>query len=146
MKKTLGDLELQDFDVAPVWASDIAGCDDESVEPRPDLTAVPQNIHGLWVRFSGALSDGTPVRGIAMADCPPRNLILHSFFIEGEWYSLHYPPAPEFVLAQDGPDRFAAKLRRSRNQVFPIAIRSDIPSAITGVRIDQLLSVKGPVV
>jgi hypothetical protein len=146
MTKQLGELELNDFDSAAVWASDIAGCDDETVTARPELRAVPQNVHGLWVRFSGTLADGTPLAGISMAECPPPNLLLHSFLIEGEWHALYFPPAPEFVLAADGPDAFARELGRSISQVFPIRIHTDLPAETTGEQIRQTLAVTGPVV
>jgi hypothetical protein len=145
MNKHLGELELADFDLAPVWASDVAGCDEETVEPRRDLTAVPDDVHGLWVRFHGALADGTPLSGIAMAVSPPPELILHSFFVEGRWLSLLFAPAPEFVLSQEGPERFAEQLSRPIGSVFPLQVVSDVPASCDGQPIRQTISVAGPV-
>lgn len=144
--KQLGDIELVDFDFAAVWAADVAGCGDESLTPRPDLADVPENVHGLWVRFRGDLNDGTPVVGIAMAECPPPNLLLHSFFIGQGWHSLHFSPAPQFVLEHDGPDAFARRLGRAPADVLPIRIRTDVPASTTGAPIEQTLEVAGPVV
>lgn len=145
MAKPLSELDLADFDVAPVWSSNIEGCDDETVEPRPEMHVVPENRHGLWVRFRGALADGTAADGIAMAECPPPNLLLHSFHIDGEWYSVHFPPAPDFVLAHDGPQRLAEQLHRPIADVFPITVVTDISSATDHKPIRQIISAEGPV-
>ena len=143
MRKQLGEIELSDFDLAAVRASDIAGCDEETLEARPDLTAIPDNVFGLWVRFRGTLADGTEIAGIAIARTPPPDFVAHSFFIDGEWHSVHFAPAPDFVLAHDGPERFAQRLGRQISQVFPIEIHSDLATARTGERIHQTLAAEG---
>ncbi len=146
MTKQIGELELSDFDIAAVWASDVAGCDEESVRPRPDLAMIPSDTFGLWVRFTGSLSDGTPVAGIAMPESSPPSLRLHSFFIESAWHSLQLPPAPQFVLDAQGPEPFAQGLHRALTEVFPITLRTDIPVATNGKCIVQELNASGPIV
>ena len=146
MIKNIGELELADFDGAAIWASRLDGCDEESVEPRPELASLPEGVHGLWVRFHGSLNDGTRVAGIAMATSSPPSFRLHSFSIEDKWMSVTFPPAPDFVLAEDGPERFARRLERPLSSVFPINITSDVTVETTGKHITQILQVNGPVV
>ena len=135
MTKPLNELELDDFDAVPIWATDLKHDDLETVLAMPGKTQIEDGESDLWVRFSGAIADGTSVRGIAMVETPPPRLLLWSFFIEGQWLTLHLPPAPEFVLARTGPDAFARTLSRHLREVFPIRIHTEVKAASTGLYI-----------
>jgi hypothetical protein len=133
--KNIGDLELTDFEQFPIWESILDspdGCDDELVRPVEDKNTIADGESCLWVRFTGKLSDGTQVAGIAFAESPPPSLSNWSFFIEGKWLALLLPPAPDFVLAKTGPEVFAKSLERDLSEVFPIRLKSEVVFENTG--------------
>jgi hypothetical protein len=143
MRKQLSELELADFDHAPVWIPDFANCDDETVMPVDGKAQIVDGDTSLWIRFVGRLADGTAISGIAMAEAEPGDLLAWSFFIEGEWLALHFPPAPEFVLRETGPHRLALSLGRPMPAVFPIRIQSEVPLASSGEPIRQVITEHG---
>jgi hypothetical protein len=133
--KSIGDLELADFDDHVIWESALNGpdgCDDEAVRPVSGKSTVADGDSNLWVRFVGTLADGTGIAGIAFAESPPPTLSNWSFLFEGTWLVLHLKPAPPFVLAKTGPEPFAKALHRTLAQVFPIKISSEIVAEATG--------------
>jgi hypothetical protein len=141
MTKPLSQLELDDFDSVAVWATDLEHDDYESVVAMHGKTQISDCDSDVWVRFHGALADGTAVRGIAMILTPPPKLHLWSFFIDGQWVPLHLPPAPSFVLERTGPARFAQRLSKSLADVFPIRIHTHVTDAATGRHISDEISV-----
>ena len=133
--KTIGNLELTDFDQFPVWESALDlpdGCDDEMVRPVEGKDIIADGDSNLWVRVVGELADGTSIAGIAFAESPPPSLSNWSFFIESKWLVLYLPPAPDSVLEKDGPRAFAKSLERDLHQVFPIRVKSEVVFENTG--------------
>jgi len=139
--KSLADLALADFDTHLVWeAGGPDHCNDELVSPVVGKRSVRNGESNLWVRFEGALADGTALAGIAMAEADPATLHLWSFFVEGQWLHLHLPPAPAFVLQETGPESFAHALGRPVEQVFPIRISTEVTAETTGALITALIA------
>ncbi len=61
MAKRLDDLELSDFDDAPMWSSGAEHCDEEVVGPLIGRDSLRNGESNMWVRFQGSLADQTPV-------------------------------------------------------------------------------------
>ncbi|MBU3947275.1 MAG: hypothetical protein KJ826_03525 [Proteobacteria bacterium] len=141
-KKHISDFTLDDFDYCPIWETTLdlpEGCDDELVRPAHGKTSIRDGESDQWVRFSGKLADGTEIKGIAMAEAPPPDLLLLSFFIEDRWIVLNLPPAPDFVLGKTGPMVFAKNLKKTLNETFPISIQSEIVAESTGRVITKII-------
>ena len=139
MKKRLDELRLSDFDEASVWASD----GNSGVVPRGDLNEIPDGTENVFVLVHGKLADTTPISGIARVSCPPPLLTVHVLFVDGQKHSLRIPPAPEDVLAEEGPEALARKLDRTPAQVFPMWIRAEVKAECTGDNISQEIDVTG---
>jgi hypothetical protein len=143
-QKKFADLTLSDFDRAWCWASDLANDDIESVYPIAGKETIMAADGPLWVRFSGNLADGTPAPGIASAQCTPPDLLVPSFFIDDRWHTFYLPPAPEFVLDQRGPERFAEALHRSLYQVFSLRLCTEVKVESTGRIIEKIIDFPQP--
>jgi hypothetical protein len=133
--KNMADLELSDFDRYQMWqtvSDEMHQSRDECVRPMPGKSSVCDGETDLWVRFTGTLADGTPVEGAALAESPPPDLLLWSFWVNGKWLVLLLPPAPAFVLKKTGPIPFAAGIGKPMDRVFPTRIRSEVSAESTG--------------
>lgn len=131
--KRPSELELHDFDAAPVWRTTADGM----VSPS-SVDEIADHVGGLWVRFHGKLADETPIEGIARAECPPPLLHEHVFFVDGGRHAL------DFASGDSGPKTFAQNLNRTLSQTFPIWIRAEVKAECTGDVIAQELDVTGP--
>lgn len=148
MEKSIGDLELSDFDLYPIWehpVDEYGDLDCDCVKPAVGKYTVSDGDANVWVRFRGTLADGTFLTGVAYAEAPPPRLLLWTFTIGDISLVLHLPPAPDFVLADTGPEKFAKCLGRGMSDVFPIRIASEVCAASTGEPIAMEIRPEGEV-
>lgn len=131
--KRLNELSLEDFEDAPVWAVD----GDGNSAPRRDLSEIPNDVAGLWVRLRGKLADETPIEGMAMVECPPPKLSQHVFMIGGKKYPLRFEA--------DGVEDFSRAIGKEHGEVFPMYVRAEVKAACTGDNISQEIDITGPV-
>jgi hypothetical protein len=145
-EKSIHDLELADFDEHPIWDTlqfDVAGGVDATVVPIPGKRHIDGTERLPYVRARGYLADGTTVTGIANVFTNPPAFQCPDLFIEGRWLVLLLPPAPPFVLAEQGPAKFAASLSKNLDQVFPITLWSEVTVDVVGGPIRAVFRTSG---
>ncbi|MFX1265796.1 MAG: hypothetical protein ACFFH0_10485 [Promethearchaeota archaeon] len=145
--KPLEDLELSDFDEYKVWqfVVDEAGeIDYDNVVPVRAEAVVFEEDVTVMVPITAKLADGTFLRGTASVDGdPPKIYPAVTFGSEEQCFTLHLPPAPQFVLEKTGPAAFAAFLGSSESQIFPIEIQTDVNFRKTGEPLSSILTARG---
>jgi len=89
--------------------------------PKNNFGQVINTVGEVWCLCKAIFNDGTEHSASAMcrgdASEDPQLLTVWN---GSEDVSLILPPAPDFVLAKEGPDPFCAKFEKSLAEVFPI--------------------------
>ena len=145
-EKSIHDLVLEDFDACPVWDTvqfDVEGGVDSTVEPVQGKARIDGTERLPYVRVHGELADGTPLVGIANVFLDPPRLYNPSLLIGKSWQTFFLPPAPSFVLAQQGPEPFASLFGKPIEAVFPITLSSEVLIESTGMPIRTVFSTSG---
>ena len=126
--KTLGQLTEDDLVRHVAWVV-VGGYEAEYLELSPvqlDSTGrIPGNTGEVWCLCTAVFANETEHVACAMcrgdsADGP----LLWSVSNGKESVPLLLPPAPDFVLAREGPEAFAEKFGMRLEDVFPLTIRA----------------------
>lgn len=127
--KTLGTLTYRDLDEHVAWEAtgDIAD-GDELLLPATLTTEglVPASVGEVWCRSRCRFSNGSTHRACALykGDSEDGPLVW-SVFNGSVDVRLILPPAPDDILAIDGPERFAASFGLTLAEVFPVEISAE---------------------
>lgn len=145
--KPLEDLELSDFDEYKVWqfvVDEVGDIGYDNVVPVRAEAVVFEEDVAVMVPITARLADGTFLCGIASVDGePPKIYPAIAFSSEEQWFTLHLPPAPQFVLEKTGPAAFAAFLGSGESHIFPIRIQTDVNFRKTGEPLSSILTARG---
>jgi hypothetical protein len=145
-ERSIHDLTIEDLVSAPLWDTvqpDVEGGIDVTVAPVIGSGAIDGSESLPWVHCTGHLADGTVVDAVANVFLDPPRLARPTLYLEGRWHDFALPPAPEFVLAKDGPAILANALGKSIEHVFPITLWSTPTLASTGQRIKTVFTELG---
>lgn len=142
--KSIDEFGLSDFSDYKVWkfASDEFGdIDYDNVVPVRKEAVVMENDIGVIVPIKAALSNSEKILGLASVNGDaPEILPGPTFFINNDYFSLMLPPAPSFVLEQQGPEILATILKLPIRKIFPIALATDVIFNKTGKTLTVVLS------
>jgi len=102
-----------------------AGETDVSLEPAllNDIGQIDSKQGEVWCLCEAILANGKMISAVAMcrADSDDEPL-LWSFFINSKFVSLRLPPAPDFVLMEEGPTRLSEAIGLAMKEVFPLTL------------------------
>ena len=129
-KRTIQTMTYADFAVTPVWALKAGDAGQLTNPPLVPVTLaagqkVPKELGELWCLCRARFADGTEHQAAGM--CRGDEAIgplMWSIWNGTQDVRLLVPPAPEFVLARQGPAPFAAKFGKPLAAVFPLTIRA----------------------
>jgi hypothetical protein len=121
------ELTASKFRETPAWhvVGDPLLDDDPEVAPAPLTSAgtISMGAKEVWCLVQARFADGTLLDGVALCrGDSPEGPLLWQFFGEGELISLFVPPAPDFVLEEDGPEAFARRFSRPVSAIFPLTV------------------------
>jgi len=149
MKKTLEELDTDDFDQHGVWkfakAEDGSGdLDMDHVESIRAEAVVKQSDIEVMVLITCKLADNTELLGIASVDgSPPEMYPGISIKFKGEWFAPMFPPAPPFVLKTQGPSSLSKFLGKPIEKIFPMRIETQTIFLETNKSLTRTLTENG---
>jgi len=122
---TLSSLTYEDLRRSPAWRAigDYTEEVDARLESLPAEEDVPAAVEEVWCLCRAVFADGS--EHLATAMCRGDAAIgplLCSVWNGVEDVAIIVPPAPPFVLEEQGPSAFCARFSKALAQVFPLTI------------------------
>jgi pimeloyl-ACP methyl ester carboxylesterase len=134
-ERSIHELEMRDLESAPLWDTvrfDVPGGIDMTVAPVITHAVIDGTEQLPWVHCAGHFADGTRVAALANVFLDPPRIHCPTLYVAGQWHVFFLPPAPAFVLADQGPQALADALGRPVSSVFPITLFTTPLLAATG--------------
>jgi hypothetical protein len=127
---TLGSLSDEDLAFCPAWQVIEATDDgDQVLVPAPLIASgeVSRSVEEVWCRSVCRLPGGVelPACTLSIANSG-EGPIAWSITHNGQEVRLILPPAPEFVLREEGPAAFAKRLQLALSQTFPLILEVSV--------------------
>jgi hypothetical protein len=121
----LSELSYQVFDKIDAWQVLMDSYDEEELILKPatknTLGQIKDTIGEVWCLCKAVFNNGNEYKASAMCRADSNEgPLLWTVWNGKENVSLILPPAPDFVLAEEGPIPFCAKFGQSQDSVFPI--------------------------
>jgi hypothetical protein len=123
---TLSSLTDEDLVFWPAWrVTTVTDEGDQILAPAPmnSYGEILKTVDQVWCRSVCRLSNGVELPALSLCiGKSNEGPINWSITVDSEELRLILPPAPDFVLREEGPEAFARKLSMDLSDVFPLTL------------------------